>query len=122
MPDSDSRDAAVPLPGRWFVNEVPADVMSVVQKLTNAGRLVDAFGYLEAHLLPLAKHPGQEPSGWPVEQIAQRYWKLEFKPGRLVNRDNRTSPAAKYSGFAAAYARALHLPVYLNHRTNGRTR
>jgi tetratricopeptide (TPR) repeat protein len=88
-PDSDNRDSAVPLAGRWFVNEVPADVMSVVEKLVAADLPLDALEYLDQHLLPYADTSTASPSTaaiWSKEQIAGAYLEVGVQLGRAGSR------------------------------------
>ena len=77
-PENDTRDSAVPMPGRWYVNPVPPDMMSVVEKLVSADLAHDALQYLDRHLLPTVQG-GQPPSIWSPSQIADAYFRIGIK-------------------------------------------
>ena len=75
-PENDTRDAAVPMPGRWYVNQVPADLLSVAEKLLSASLPASALRYLDDHLLEkvLGGSDGSiQTSVWTSEQIADIY-------------------------------------------------
>ncbi|MCA9152330.1 MAG: ASPIC/UnbV domain-containing protein, partial [Planctomycetales bacterium] len=72
-PDGDRRDQAVPLAGRWFVNEVPADLMSMVKKLATAGLASEALSYLDYNLLPMFTDDLPSDTIWSAEQVSSAY-------------------------------------------------
>jgi tetratricopeptide (TPR) repeat protein len=87
QPNSDTRDQAVPLPGRWFVGEIPPDLMSVAGKLSSAQLPLDALVYLDQHVLRLVDSERSSKLVWPQEQIASAYLDVGVQLGKAGARD-----------------------------------
>lgn len=80
---SDSRDRAVPFPGRWFVGEIPPDVLSIAGKLATANLPHDSLAYLDRHVLPQVESEHSAGSVWPPAQIAGAYLDVGVQLGKV---------------------------------------
>lgn len=71
-----ARDQSLPFPGSWLMRPIPADYLTLPQKLLESGHSVEAFGYLE-RFVSGAKPPtsaGALPSSaLTMEGVAEAY-------------------------------------------------
>ncbi len=80
------RDLAVPLPGRWYVNEFPADVLAVAEGLYRLGHLAEAEAYLDRHVRPLIQSHASVNRSLTPTRVANSYTEIGValaKQGRL---------------------------------------
>ncbi|MGH9362129.1 MAG: ASPIC/UnbV domain-containing protein, partial [Thermoanaerobaculia bacterium] len=49
-PGKDARDAALPFPGRWFVNPFGADLLAIPRELLEVSQTTEALDYLTRHV------------------------------------------------------------------------
>ncbi len=74
--DADFRDRALPMPGRWLMRAMYADLLSIPNRLLALGRAEEAYHYLETHITGETPHttPESLPSrALTFEQIGQTY-------------------------------------------------
>ena len=85
QPSSDTRESAIPFSGSWYVNPLPPDLMSVVEKLMAAQLPHDALEYMDRHLRPTVS--GKQPSSvWTKAQVADGYFRIGLALARSETR------------------------------------